>query len=90
MDVKVLELEPAKARLVVAGEGHTFMNALVEELLLDPGVDVAKYVIRFQFADPELLVTTREGRAPVAAIHDACVRLVSSCDDLIAEIESWQ
>ncbi|HIH02443.1 MAG TPA: DNA-directed RNA polymerase subunit L [Methanoregulaceae archaeon] len=90
MDVKVLELEPAKARLVIAGEGHTFMNALVEEMLLDPGVDVAKYVIKFQFADPELLVTTREGRAPVAAIRDACRRLVSSCDELIADLETWQ
>ncbi len=90
MDLKVLELEPEKARLVVAGEGHTFMNALVEELLLDPGVDVAKYVIKFQFADPELLVTTREGRAPVDAIRDACARLVSSCDDLLKDLESWQ
>ena len=90
MDVKVLELEPAKARLVVAGEGHTFMNALVEELLLDPGVDVAKYVIKFQFADPELLVTTREGRAPIPAISDACRRLVASCDELLADLETWQ
>ena len=90
MDVKVLELEPAKARLVVAGEGHTFMNALVEELLLDPGVDVAKYVIKFQFADPELLVTTREGRAPIEAIRDASRRLVSTCDELLANLEAWQ
>ena len=90
MDVKVLELEPTKARLVIAGEGHTFMNALVEELLLDPGVDVAKYVIKFQFADPELLVTTRGEREPVAAIRDACGRLVASCDQLLADLEAWQ
>jgi len=90
MDIKVLELGPGKARLVVGGEGHTFMNALVEEMLLDPGVDVAKYVIKFQFADPELLVTTREGRDPVAAIRDACQRLVGSCDALLAEVETWQ
>jgi DNA-directed RNA polymerase subunit L len=90
MDVKVLELEPAKARLVIAGEGHTFMNALVEELLLDPGVDVAKYVIKFQFADPELLVTTRGDREPVAAIRDACGRLVASCDQLLTDLEAWQ
>jgi DNA-directed RNA polymerase subunit L len=51
---------------------------------------VAKYVIKFQFADPELLVTTREGRAPIAAIRDACARLVSSCDELIADLEAWQ
>ncbi len=90
MDIKVLELGPGKARLVVGGEGHTFMNALVEEMLLDPGVDVAKYVIKFQFADPELLVTTREGRDPVAVIRDACQRLVVSCDSLLTDLESWQ
>ena len=90
MDVKVLELGPGRARLVVGGEGHTFMNALVEELLLDPRVDVAKYVIKFQFADPELLVTTHEGREPVAAIRDACQRVVGYCDELLADLESWQ
>jgi DNA-directed RNA polymerase subunit L len=89
MDVKVLELGPDKARLVVVGEGHTFMNTLVEELLLDPGVDVAKYVIKFQFADPELLVTTRGDRTPIAAIRDACTRIVGSCDTLIAGIADW-
>ncbi|NLX48931.1 MAG: DNA-directed RNA polymerase subunit L [Methanospirillum sp.] len=90
MDVKVLELEPGIARFVVAGEGHTFMNALVEELLLDPDVDVARYTIKFQFADPELLVTTRQGREPVAAIRDACARIVASCDGLLADLETWQ
>ncbi|MDD1703453.1 MAG: DNA-directed RNA polymerase subunit L, partial [Methanoregula sp.] len=59
MIVKVLELEKDKARLVIQGEGHTFMNALVEELITDPDVDVAKYTIEFQFSDPELLVTTK-------------------------------
>jgi DNA-directed RNA polymerase, subunit L (EC 2.7.7.6) len=62
MIVKVLELEKDKARLVIQGEGHTFMNALVEELLADPDVDVAKYTIEFQFSDPELLVTTKSAR----------------------------
>jgi DNA-directed RNA polymerase subunit L len=43
MIVKVLELEKDKARLVIQGEGHTFMNALIEEILSDPDVDVARY-----------------------------------------------
>ena len=52
MIVKVLELDKDKARLSIQGEGHTFMNALVEEILRDPDVDVARYVIEFQFSDP--------------------------------------
>ena len=55
MIVKVLELESNKARLLVQGEGHTFMNALTDEILRDPSVDVAKYLIEFQFSEPELL-----------------------------------
>ena len=33
MIVKVLDLEKDKVRLIIKGEGHTFMNALVEELV---------------------------------------------------------
>ena len=53
MIVKVLDLEKDKVRLIIKGEGHTFMNALVEELLNDPDVDVATYMIEFQFSDPK-------------------------------------
>ena len=41
MNIKVLELEEDKARLVIQGEGHTFMNLLTQEILKDPDVDVA-------------------------------------------------
>ena len=50
MIVKITLTQKDKARLVIQGEGHTFMNALVEEILTDPYVDVAKYTIEFQFA----------------------------------------
>ena len=83
MIVKVLELEKDKARLIILGEGHTFMNALVEEILHDPDVDVAKYVIEFQFSDPELLVTTKGKKNPLKIIKKACKRISGHCDDLL-------
>jgi len=83
MIVKVLELEKDKARLIVQGEGHTFMNALVEEILHDPDVDVAKYVIEFQFSDPELLVTTKGKKNPLTVIKKACKRVSGHCDELL-------
>jgi len=87
MIVKVLELEKDKARLVIQGEGHTFMNALVEEILTDPDVDVAKYTIEFQFSDPELLVTTKSSKKnPLNIIKKACKKLSGNCDDLIKGI----
>ncbi|MCX6696295.1 MAG: DNA-directed RNA polymerase subunit L [Methanoregula sp.] len=83
MIVKVLELEKDKARLIILGEGHTFMNALVEEILHDPDVDVAKYVIEFQFSDPELLVTTKGKKNPLKIIKKACKRISGHCDELL-------
>ncbi len=83
MIVKVLELEKDKARLVIQGEGHTFMNALVDEIVSDPDVDVAKYVIEFQFSDPELLVTTKGKKNPLTIIKKACKRISGHCDELL-------
>lgn len=87
MIVKVLELEKNKARLVIQGEGHTFMNALLEEILRDPDVDVARYVIEFQFSDPELIVTTRNKKNPITIISKACRRLSKQCEELIKGLE---
>jgi DNA-directed RNA polymerase subunit L len=84
MNIKLLELEKDKARLIIQGEGHTFMNALTEEILKDPDVDVARYVIEFQFSDPELLVTTNGKKDPLDVIRDACSRVSGHCDELLA------
>ena len=87
MIVKVLDLEKDKVRLVIQGEGHTFMNALVEEILSDPDVDVAKYTIEFQFSDPELLVTTRNKKNPLPIIKKACKRISGHCGELIKNLK---
>ncbi|OPY41343.1 MAG: DNA-directed RNA polymerase subunit L [Methanoregulaceae archaeon PtaU1.Bin222] len=88
MNIKILELQKDKVKLLIQGEGHTFMNALTEEILSDPDVDVAKYLIKFQFSDPELLVTTNGKRAPLEIIADACRRISQSCDELLESIAS--
>jgi DNA-directed RNA polymerase subunit L len=87
MIVKVLDLEKDKVRLVIQGEGHTFMNALVEEILNDPDVDVAKYMIEFQFSDPELLVTTKGKKNPLPIIKKACKRISGHCNELIRDLK---
>ena len=88
MNIKILELQKDKVKLLVQGEGHTFMNALTEEILRDPDVDVAKYLIKFQFSDPELLVTTNERKAPLDVITDACRRISESCNELLESLSS--
>ena len=87
MIVKVLDLEKDKVRLIIQGEGHTFMNALVEEILSDPDVDVAKYMIEFQFSDPELLVTTKGKKNPLSIIKKACKRISGHCNELIKDLK---
>jgi DNA-directed RNA polymerase subunit L len=87
MIVKVLDLEKDKVRLILKGEGHTFMNALVEEILSDPDVDVAKYMIEFQFSDPELLVTTKGKKNALPIIKKACRRISGHCDELIKDLK---
>ena len=87
MIVKVLDLEKDTVRLIIKGEGHTFMNALVEELLNDSDVDVAKYMIEFQFSDPELLVTTKGKKNPLPLIKKACRRISGHCTELINELK---
>jgi DNA-directed RNA polymerase subunit L len=85
MEIKVLEVGADKARILFIGEGHTFMNLLTDELLKDPDVDVARYIMEFQFSDPELLVTTKGGREPISAIREACRRISGYCDELLQQ-----
>ncbi|MDR0438920.1 MAG: DNA-directed RNA polymerase subunit L [Methanocalculaceae archaeon] len=85
MKLKIIELEKGKIRLSLEGEGHTFMNALIEEILADSEVDVAKYVIEFQFSDSDLFITMKVGskKDPVTVIREACNRISMKCDDLL-------
>jgi DNA-directed RNA polymerase subunit L len=87
MNIKLLELEKDKARLIIQGEGHTFMNTLTDEILKDPDVDVARYIIEFQFSDPELLVTTNGRKDPLDVISDACGRVSGQCDELLSQLK---
>ncbi|PKL59059.1 MAG: DNA-directed RNA polymerase subunit L, partial [Methanomicrobiales archaeon HGW-Methanomicrobiales-4] len=66
MNITVLELSEDKVKISIVGQGHTFMNALISEIQKDPAVDVANYIIEFQFSDPVLTVTTHDKKDPLA------------------------
>ena len=84
--IKIVELLDAKARITFEGEGNTYMNVLTDELLKDPDVDVAQYKRVFSFSDPELVLTTRNGKAPLDALKDAAERLSSASAGLRKEL----
>ena len=82
MELKVLELGKNRVRVLFRGEDNTFMNLLTEEILKDPEVDVAQHIMEFQYSDPELLVSTKGKRDPIAVIKDACARIEQSCTEI--------
>ena len=86
--LKLLELTDDKARILFEGEGKTYINALAVELIDDPGVDVAQHRQAFQFSDPELVVTTVGGRAPLLAITDAAKRLSDCAGELLRQVKA--
>lgn len=90
MKVKILEHEKDKLRFVIEGEGHTFVNALVEEVLLDSEVDVAKYVIEYQFSDPEVLVTMKPKakKTPEDVVIRALENISHRCDALLTTFKN--
>ncbi|MCP1662697.1 MAG: DNA-directed RNA polymerase subunit L [Methanocalculus sp. MSAO_Arc1] len=88
MNIKILELEKNKIRMVLVGEKHTFMNLLEDEIIKDPSVNVGKYVVEYQFSDPELLVTTDGTKDPLTVIREACERINRSCDEVLTQVGS--
>ncbi len=88
MNITVLELGEDKVRIALLGQGHTFMNALINEIQKDPTVDVANYIIEFQFSDPVLTVTTHDNKDPVAPILAACSRISADCAGLLNDLSS--
>lgn len=86
MEIKILELKEDLVRILFVGEGHTFMNALSDEILKDPQVDVANYSSRFKFTDPILTVTVKEGGDPVGAVLKAAEKIGENCEYLKSEI----
>lgn len=90
MNITVLELSQDKIRVVLAKQGHTFMNGLTIELLEDPRVDVANYLMEFQHSDPILMVTTVDGADPVETVMDACKRFSGRCEALMKELDNVQ
>ncbi|MDD4127702.1 MAG: DNA-directed RNA polymerase subunit L [Methanomicrobium sp.] len=87
MEIKIIELTEEKARIAFAGEDHTYMNMLKEEILKNPDVDVAQYYNEYTFTDPILLVTTKNKKDPVVIIKKAAQDISDVCKNLISQVE---
>jgi DNA-directed RNA polymerase subunit L len=90
MKLKLLDLSDDRARILFEGEGNTYIDALAAELLHDPQVDVAQRRQAFRFTDPELVVTTIDGRPPLLAVTDAAKRLSGYAGELLQQMETLE
>lgn len=90
MKLKLLELTDDKARILFEGEGNTYIDALAVELINDPQVDVAQRRQAFRFTDPELVVTTIDGRSPLLAVTDAAKRLSGIAGELLGQLKNLE
>ncbi|MDE4908591.1 DNA-directed RNA polymerase subunit L [Methanogenium marinum] len=86
MEIKILELNPDSVKILFVGESHTYMNALTHEILTDTRVDMASYNPKFDFTDPELFVSTKDGVEPISVIIDAARRISADCAELLEAI----
>ena len=89
MNITVLELGEDLVR--ISCRPGTYIHECIKSRDPNhPAVDVANYVIEFQFSDPVLTVTTHNKADPVKAVLDACRRLSGNCDELLSSLEIYK
>jgi DNA-directed RNA polymerase subunit L len=86
MEVKIVEIGDDFVKLVLRGEGHTYLNLLQHYLLEDEDVIVARYNIPHPLVgEPHLYVRTK-GKNPLEVIRRANEKIVEACNTLIEQI----
>src|SRR3989338_9638141 len=76
MKINVLEEKKNKIVFEVDGVGHTFINALKNEMWNDEHIKIATYSIRHPIiSKPKMIIETDGNESPKAAITNAINRL---------------
>lgn len=75
MKIKVLRRGEDFIEIEILGEGHTFCNALCNELYNDPAVTYAAYNVPHPLEDKALLFVRVSSKSPIDALIEAASRL---------------
>ncbi len=86
MEIKVLEISDDYIKLIIKGEGHTYLNLLQHELVNDDSVLLAKYNIIHPLKDEAELMVRTSGKNPVEAIKEANERIISKIDEVLSQL----
>ncbi len=86
MELKIIEMGKDYIRLVIKGEGHTYLNLLQHYLVEDEDVIVARYNIPHPLVgEPEIFVRTNK-IDPLEAIKRANEKIIAACNSLLEQI----
>ena len=87
MKLNILEEKKNKLVFEVDGMGHTFINALKNEMWNDEHVKIATYNVRHPIiSKPKIIIETDGNESPVAAISSAINRLKKDSEKLKKEL----
>ncbi len=86
MEVKIIDIGEDYVRLVIKGEGHTYLNLLQHYLVEDDDVIVARYNIPHPLiGEPEIYIKT-SGVDPLEAVKRANEKIIEACNTLLEQI----
>lgn len=85
MEVKILSLEKEKLKLEIRGEDHTILNHLVNKLLEDETVEIAKYNTPHPLtSEPVLDIVAKD---PLKSLTETCRRASDEIESLLEQVE---
>lgn len=92
MELKILEEKKNKLILEIKGEGHTFLNALKNELLKNKHVKIASYNISHPIVGVPKIILETDGEAPKKVLQDAAKKMSERAEDfkkLVSSSIKW-
>jgi DNA-directed RNA polymerase subunit L len=80
MDLKIINKTANEISIEFIGEGHTILNLLRTELLLDERVMLATYDTKFPVMDNPVFRLKTLGADPVVVLREAAAKIIGQCD----------
>ncbi len=81
MNLKIIKKTDTEAVIEFVGEGHTILNLLRTELLMDKRVLMATYDTKFPVMDNPVFRLTTSGIDPIVILKEATRRIIDQCEE---------
>lgn len=81
MNLKIIKKTANQAVIEFEGEGHTILNLLRTELLVDERVLMATYDTKFPIMDNPVFRLTTSAVDPIVVLREATQRIIGQCEE---------